>query len=879
VVSEGDTDKEALADTIAKESKIVEDRGLLAPGTILEERYEIIEKIGAGAMGTVYRARQLNVGRDVAIKAISPDAIRNPITVQRFETEARVIAELRHPNTVKLHDVVRGPRGELYLVVELLTGEPLDAVIARGPLVERAVLELLAQVSDSLAEAHAKGIVHRDLKPANIFIQRIEGVEVARVLDFGIARLQHQSTATASGALIGTPAYMSPEQASGEKVDARTDLYSLGIIAYEALAGERPFTAKSIPGLLLQHVERVPVPLVERSPPVSVRRDLDRLVMRLLAKDPNDRPKDAGALREILRSFEASSSVDRTVPISVEAPSLPRRRRSRVAAFISVAAALAISIGIAVFVTRDWGAGARAGGTLRVGFDYSLGRLSLYQPVRSAGQEAVLVAVPKIARRDPNGDTQPALLEGWEAKAEGRELVVRLLPSLEFHPHPCLGGKGRPAEGADLAYSLGLAARGGFLRIPIEGLEAFRRGESEAISGLTTQGPLAVSMKLEHAVPFPFESLIEVHLVPRELEGCEDSKDLRQPVGVGAFRFEGPPAGGSLRLVRFAGYREKDRDTAPPELDAIELHPIEDAITAMSQLVQGSLHVLSLGHPIGLLVDARAPKPELAPQYAGRGVNVVPQHESSDRRRVALYVSAADGPWSDSKIWRAMAWAIDRSRFVEAYPTWVLPTGRFLEPRDLGFDLAIRSFTYDLGEARRLLAEAGYSDPTRLPELTITCFETRRKAGEVLVANFAELGVRARLVILTHEGVRAAIEAGSVGAFFGEARDPVTGQEPYEFAVGLPEEMRHTHRSDPEIERLSRELARELRRSQRSELYARVERRLFEIVPFVPLAYAPHERPHRFLFVRDDVFGLSDPTTGRLAGAPEWLWPRVRLVR
>jgi serine/threonine protein kinase len=272
-------------------------------GQTLDGRYEIIEPIGKGSMGIVYRARQLSVERDVAVKVINPETI--PVTLstgafERFQNEAKIISNLRHPNTVKLYDFGKTEDGRLYLVMELLHGQPLDKLLEQGPLDEKRTLSILRQVADSLSEAHQHGIVHRDLKPANIFVDQVSSQEVVKVLDFGIAKVAANPLQTATGAVIGTPAYMSPEQAQGEPIDASTDVYCLGILAYHCLSGGLPFRSDTPVGILMKHVNEPPPPLsgIQISPAT------ERLIMRMLSKDPKQRPSTAANVQKALADLD-----------------------------------------------------------------------------------------------------------------------------------------------------------------------------------------------------------------------------------------------------------------------------------------------------------------------------------------------------------------------------------------------------------------------------------------------------------------------------------------------------------------------------------------------------------------------------------------------
>lgn len=278
-------------------------------GRELDRRFSIQERIGAGGMGTVYRATQLAVNRSVAIKVLSPFYATRPRSVRRFVKEARAASRLNHPNIVTLYDFGQAAEGYLYIVMELLHGESLTDLLRHGPVSLRRAVMILEQVCAALTEAHSKGVVHCDLKPDNVFIVRRHDQEDAvKVLDFGIAKIVSADGGSSSGAasreVCGTPDYMSPERILGRPVGPETDLYSLGIILHQVLTGTRPYAATNPMQVCLRHLND-PIPVL---PPTlaadgSPSGPVQELLVRLLHKEPSSRLRSADEARSALRAL------------------------------------------------------------------------------------------------------------------------------------------------------------------------------------------------------------------------------------------------------------------------------------------------------------------------------------------------------------------------------------------------------------------------------------------------------------------------------------------------------------------------------------------------------------------------------------------------
>src|SRR5688500_4408875 len=252
-------------------------------------------------MGIVYKAKDRRLKRHVAIKLLPPELAYRSEIRSRFLREAETAAQLSHPHIVPIYSVDEVD-GLVYFVMSCIEGDNLGKRIHdRGPLPIEDVRRILAEVADALAYAHARGVVHRDIKPDNILLDRDE--DRALVTDFGIARAIIEGSdarLTATGMAIGTPAYMSPEQSAGDReIDGRSDLYSLGVVAYQMLAGELPFQATSTPAMLVKHLSERPVPIDQRRPDCPP--DLATIVMRLLEKEPSNRFASASELEGTLR--------------------------------------------------------------------------------------------------------------------------------------------------------------------------------------------------------------------------------------------------------------------------------------------------------------------------------------------------------------------------------------------------------------------------------------------------------------------------------------------------------------------------------------------------------------------------------------------------
>jgi eukaryotic-like serine/threonine-protein kinase len=305
--------------------------------------YEIVGAIGSGGMGDVYRARDTRLGRDVALKFLPGDLAADPDRRARFDREARALAALNHPGIVSIH-AIETEGGQPFIAMECVEGRVLTDVIPMGGLPLDRLLAIASQVAGAVAAAHTQGIVHRDLKPANVVVGPRDFV---KVLDFGLAKVRDRDAdaaqtmpptpdMTGEGRILGTVAYMSPEQGEGRTVDARSDMFSLGVLFYEMAVGERPFKGDTSLSVLSAILRDTPRPLLEVNP--SLPRELARVVRRCLAKDPDDRYQSAADLRSDLDDLrQASQSGELRPPASIPGTSKAPSRRWALAAGLALA--------------------------------------------------------------------------------------------------------------------------------------------------------------------------------------------------------------------------------------------------------------------------------------------------------------------------------------------------------------------------------------------------------------------------------------------------------------------------------------------------------------------------------------------------------------
>ena len=295
-------------------------------------QFRIVEKIGKGGMGAVYKAEQPDMNRYVAIKILHSRYLSRSDLVSRFRREARAMSQLSHPNTARVFLYGQLDDGACYFVMEHLVGQNLAQLVrAEGAMKPKRAIRIMIQVCSALEEAHQAGIVHRDLKPENIFVTTQGGIrDFPKVLDFGLAKVTERQmrpgsmVLTQQGMVFGTPEFMSPEQAHGKTLDARSDIYSLGIILYELLTGKLPFDAKQPIEYIQLHVNATPIPLSERLPGATFPPGLEDVIMASLAKKPEERYASAADFAAALDSvLQAEAGEGGPISLPTPIPAVP----------------------------------------------------------------------------------------------------------------------------------------------------------------------------------------------------------------------------------------------------------------------------------------------------------------------------------------------------------------------------------------------------------------------------------------------------------------------------------------------------------------------------------------------------------------------------
>jgi predicted Ser/Thr protein kinase len=343
-------------------------------GHVVADRYHVVKKLGEGGMGQVYLAEHVKMGRKSAIKVMNPALVHDPDAVARFNREASNASRITHPNVCAIYDFGETPDGLIYLAMEFIEGEPLTELMAReGALALPRAVTIFAQVADALQAAHDLGIVHRDLKPDNIMLTRgRDGADVVKVVDFGIAKAvggDDTQKVTKTGLVVGTPEFMSPEQLSGDKLDGRSDIYSLALVLFKMLTGKLPFEATTVQETMIKRLTDDPVSLAAARPDLRFPPGLQETLDAALTRAPTDRYQSAAKFANDVAAVVGLARSGAGAPLPVTRADAQQTTVLLDAAPVKKRSILPIAVGAAVVLAAGgagvalFGGGKRSGGT------------------------------------------------------------------------------------------------------------------------------------------------------------------------------------------------------------------------------------------------------------------------------------------------------------------------------------------------------------------------------------------------------------------------------------------------------------------------------------------------------------------------------------
>jgi eukaryotic-like serine/threonine-protein kinase len=844
------------------------------------DRYVLVKRLGKGAMGTIYLGVHPMIRSHVAVKVLHESREDGHNSFSRFVLEARAVNEIKHPNIVRIMDLDALPDGRPFIIMEYLEGLNLRERMIRGPLLEPAEAnQIVTQILSALAAAHEAGFVHRDLKPDNIFITNDGEV---RLLDFGIAKLLDDSAKTfmtQDGSIVGTPMYLSPEQALGEhdNVGPWTDLYSMGVILYEMYTGKSPFDAKGVSQILLAHIHEPPVPPSERGAVISA--ELERTILWCLAKSPADRPQSASALSGAyeLASGEYAEGLAMTLPEGT----LPKLATSRAGAIGSGQAAVrspgrgagqssipgydAATHRAAGMSDQSYVQGsveaprsglrkrtlATLGGIATVGV---VGALLLWSyaggdhtmdlrevlkvskaPKRRVAPRGRLVVMQR-SRANHLSPLRVTTGEGINILRQTHEPLMRY-ENLGGRFHPCLATKMRH-DGKTYYFRIrhGVRFHDNTLLTPQRVVASLKRSLSSKLgkSYLADVKDVKVGPSKEVVIDLTRPSSTFLHrlsLYPAYISGDAPKKigrhGTKAPLGTGPYKVvDWNQEVGAVTLGPHPGYWGK-----PPRLKEIVFRAEPNAKTRANLLKQGRAHIASF-------------LPSL------RVKNLEKRREMDRFRSSSNYVSylvfnTKKKYLQSAKVRQALSLAVDRDRLVrELYGGSADKADRGSVPPSLIPNLTqAPALEYNPKRARKLLA----TEPAARRKLTLYVYSNARpylpqpkRAAQILKEGFAAAGIQVEVRRVPLTAAKKAYAANQHDlAFFGWGLDYPDAENIYYLLSnkGTSSGYNFARFDDPEYNRLFAEAEGTLKVARRQKLFRQMEQIIEQKRPWLPLAY------------------------------------------
>lgn len=793
----------------------------------------------------------LGFRRDVALKLIRAGK-QSEADLAR---EAHLGAALRHPHIATVLELFVAD-GFTVMAMELIDGPDLMQVFEAHPdgLDEDAAAAILSDLADGCAfahelrdaDGHALTVVHRDLKPSNVLIDH---TGVLKIVDFGIARTRVMSRQTAPGMLRGTPYYLAPELLTGHEATPASDVWAIGAIVYEALLGHSLIPDGSLTQIATSiatlSYDQIALDVAARS------ERLAPIVTACLLRDPADRPS-ARAIVDALGHTDGRPALGRLVGVETSGPrnptltleqadpAIPPVRTGWVLASLA-AATLALAAGLL------WGAPHQDnGGVLRVADPRGRGVFDPYNPAHTLGRYAFDLVVETATRMGAHGEPEPGVVSSWQSDRDWMTWTLHVRPDATFHAHPCLVHGPRAADAEDLRYSLRVALEAGALDLPL--------ADDDLTHAVTTDGD-AVRVQLDMPYPFLAERLARIYLLPRELDHCEDLKAIRQPVGTGPFRFDKPPIGETLNVVRNDAWWGRP---GGPKLAGVTFVTIPESAQVLAALRDGTVDAAVLPK-LDDVVDANATPPKLAHPLP-TDASFVAYDGGHDFTLKGLYVfPGRPDPVVDVRLRRAISETIDRAAVSKVdVNVRYTPTTRFLDAAFLGFDPSAPPSGYpNVDDARALVAAVG-----RTSEITIGSFPGDRPLVDVWVAQLKEIGLNVRAVRLSTESLQQARNKPPCDLALIQITERVWGVDPLPFLVSFVEDLVQQGTVSPLVHALIVRATGEQDRARRTDIYYALMRQLREELPFIPVGIVnPPYRGDTWL-ISDKVTGFAVPQAG-----------------